>query len=146
MSGFTYWDSMVPMAPIVDVDRHEDEIAQMMSQNDDPNLRNVAEISGYHTHASDGEIGHLSDVLIEDSDWSLRYLIFNTSNWWQGKEVLISPRSMQSIRWTEQLIYLGVTRDLIRTSPEYDESHPIDAAFDADMASHFGPSRPADAA
>ena len=118
----------------------------MMRQNEDANLRSVAEISGYHIHATDGDIGHLSDVLIGDTDWSLRYLIVNTSNWWQGKEILISPRSTQSIRWTEQLIYLGVTRDLIRTGPAYDAARRIDAAFDAEMTSHYGPTKPADAA
>lgn len=146
MGGFAYWGGMVPMAPSLETERHEDEIARMQGQNDDPNLRSVAEISGYHIHATDGEIGHLSDVLIEDSDWTLRYLIVNTSNWWQGKEVLISPRSTESIRWTEHLIYLGVNRDRVRTSPEYDASRPITTAFDTKMASHYGPTKPADAA
>ena len=146
MSGFAYWGGMVPMAPTQEMEEREDEIAQVMSQqNADANLRSVAEISRYYIHATDGDIGHLSDVLIEDSDWSLRYLIVNTSNWWQGKEVLISPRSTQSIRWTEHLIYLDVTRDHIQSSPEYDASRPVDAAFEADMASHYGPKKPTNA-
>ncbi|MDP2738599.1 MAG: PRC-barrel domain-containing protein [Pseudorhodobacter sp.] len=126
MGGFAYWGGTVPMAPSLETERREDEIARMQRQNDDPNLRSVAEISGYHIHATDGEIGHLSDVLIEESDWTLRYLIVNTSNWWQGKEVLISPRSTESIRWTEHLIYLGVNRDRVRTSlriPEHSATH-----------------------
>lgn len=146
MGGFAYWGGMVPMAVSLETERGEDEIALMQRQNDDPNLRSVAEISGYHIHATDGDIGHLSDVLIEDTDWSLRYLIVNTSNWWQGKEVLISPRSTQSIRWTEHLIYLGVTRDLIRTGPAYDAARRINAAFEADMAIHYGSTKPVDAA
>jgi hypothetical protein len=146
MNGFAYWGGMVPIAPSLEMERRVDEIAQVMRQSEDLNLRSVAEINGYHIHATDGDIGHLSDVLIEDTDWSLRYLIVNTSNWWQGKEVLISPRSTQSIRWTEQLIYLGVTRDLIRTSPAYDAARTIDATFDADMASHYGPTKPANMA
>ena len=144
MSGFAYWGGMVPMAPSLEMERRENEIAQIARQNEDANLRSVAEITGYHIHATDGDIGHLSDVLIEDTDWSLRYLIVNTSNWWQGKDVLISPRSTQSIRWTEQLIYLSVTRDLIRTSPEYDRARKIDPAFEADIARHYGPANPAD--
>lgn len=143
MSGFAYWGGMVPMAPTEEMERREEEITQVMRQNTDANLRSLAEIRGYHIHAIDGDIGHLSDVLIEDSDWTLRYLIANTSNWWQGKEVLLSPRSTQSIRWTEQLIYLGVTRDRIRTSPEYNASRPVDSAFEADMVSHYGPTKPA---
>ena len=146
MGGFGYWGGMAPMAPSPETEPRAEEIAQVQRRNDDPNLRSVADISTYHIHATDGEIGHLSDVLIDDSDWSVKYLIVNTSNWWQGKEVLISPRSTESIRWTENLIYLGVNRDRVRTSPEYDASHPITTAFDTEMASHYGPTKPANAA
>ena len=146
MGRFAYWGGMVPMAPSLETERREDEIARMQRQNGNPILRSVAEISGYHIHATDGKIGHLSDVLIENSDWTLRYLNVNTSNWWQGKEVLISPRSTESIRWTEHLIYLGVNRDRVRTSPEYDASRPITTAFDTIMASYYGTTKPANAA
>ncbi|MEI6098519.1 MAG: PRC-barrel domain-containing protein [Alphaproteobacteria bacterium] len=145
LSGFAYWGGRVPMAASLETERREEEIAQLQRQNDDQNLRSMAEIIGYHIHATDGQIGHLSDVLIEESDWTLRYLIVNTSNWWQGREVLISPRSTQFIRWTERLIYLAVDRDQIRSSPDYDASRPVDMAFAADMDSHYGPKRPADA-
>jgi len=37
--------------------------------------------------ASDGEIGHLKDFLVEDADWSIRYLVVDTKNWWPGKKV-----------------------------------------------------------
>ncbi|MFZ3177602.1 MAG: PRC-barrel domain-containing protein, partial [Methylovirgula sp.] len=49
--------------------------------------------TGYHIHASDGEIGHVEDFLVADADWSIRYLVVDTKNWWLGKKVLISPRS-----------------------------------------------------
>ena len=139
LGGYGYWGGMLPDPPNLTNEQAEREVARMRRRNDDPNLRSVDEVSGYHIHATDGEIGHLSDVLIEDSDWTLRYLIVNTSNWWQGKEVLISPRSTQSIRWTERLVYLGVDRDKIRNSPAYDPTRPLGPSFDAEMASHYGP-------
>jgi uncharacterized protein YrrD len=142
MEGFAYWGGMVPMAATPEVESREVQIDQLQRQNEDAHLRSVAEISGYHIHAVDGEIGHLAEVLIDDSDWTLRYLVVNTSNWWRGKEVLISPRSTESIRWTEHLIYIAVDRDRVRSSPEYDPSHPIDPAFDTEMASHYGPMKP----
>ena len=142
LGGYGYWGGMLPLPPPVDAQQLEDEIIRRRHQDDDPNLRSVDEISGYHIHATDGEIGHLADVLIDDSDWSLRYLIVNTSNWWAGKEVLISPRSTEAIRWTEHLVYLGVDRDKVRNGPEYDPTRPLDPAFDAEMTRHYGPQEP----
>lgn len=67
-------------------------------------------------------------------------------NWWQGQDVLISPRFTQSIRWTEHLIYLGVNRSRTRTSPEHDGSRPIATSLETAMVGHHGPTKPADAA
>ena len=65
----------------------------MLSEtDDDPHLRSIEAVTGYHIHASDGEIGHVEDFLVEDADWSIHYLVVDTKNWWPGKKVLISPR------------------------------------------------------
>lgn len=133
LGGFGYWEGALPNPPIpaeTEVDHH---------RNDDPNLRSIAAITGYHIHATDGEIGHLADVLVDDRDWSLRYLIVDTSNWWMGKQVLISPRSTRSIRWSEELVNLSVDRDRVKSSPPYDPDQLVDAAHDRDMTRHYGP-------
>ena len=142
MSGFAYWGGIYPPGPSLDAEWQKDS----KHPGDDPHLRSMAEISGYHIHATDGDIGHLADVLIEDADWTLRYMIVNTSNWWQGREVLISPRSTQSIRWTERSVYVGVNREKVQSGPSYDLSRRLDAAFDTEMADHYGPPIPAVAA
>ncbi len=39
----------------------------------DPNLRSAREVIGYRIHARDGQIGHLADFIVTDSDWVIRY-------------------------------------------------------------------------
>jgi uncharacterized protein YrrD len=142
---FGYWNGMrfSPPTPSA-VERHNTD-SRVERAPDDPHLRSIHVLQGYHIHATDGEIGHLADILLEDSDWALRYLVINTSNWWQGKEVLISPRSTQSIHWGDRMIYLSVTRDKVRAGPDYDASAPLPQDFDAEMARHYGPPDPATA-
>ena len=90
LGGFAYWEGMMATPPSPEIEGRDSH------SNDDPNLRSIDAITGYHIHATDGEIGHLADVLIDGRDWSLRYLGVDTSNWWMGKRVLISPRSTRS--------------------------------------------------
>ena len=45
----------------------------------DPHLRSLSEIEGYHLHATDGDVGHVESMLIDDKSWAVRYLIINTS-------------------------------------------------------------------
>lgn len=59
------------------------ETAEIQSrrEDEDPHLRSVAEVAGYHVHASDGDIGHVEDLLVEETGWGIRYLIIDTRNW-----------------------------------------------------------------
>jgi hypothetical protein len=61
----------------------------------DPRLRSAEAVTGFQVHAIDGEIGHVEDFLVDDSDWSIRYIKIDTKNWWPGSRVLISPRSVR---------------------------------------------------
>ena len=67
--------------------RRQEEIAEAQADRDDVHLRSIEAVTGYHIHASDGEIGHVEDFLIEDADWSIHYLVVDTKNWWPGKKV-----------------------------------------------------------
>src|SRR3546814_3076820 len=67
----------------------------------DPNLRSAVEVEGYHVAASDGEIGHIDDFLVDDTDWSLRFLVIDTRNWLPGRKVLVAPAWARGIRAEE---------------------------------------------
>jgi hypothetical protein len=137
LGGYGLSDGALPRSADPEVQRRADDISRHQHDQDEPHLRSAQAITGYHLHATDGEIGHLSDFVIEDTDWSIHYLIGDTSNWWMGQKVLISPRSAQDIRWTEQLIYLDVDRQKVMDSPPFDPAKPIDRAQENQMARHF---------
>jgi sporulation protein YlmC with PRC-barrel domain len=43
-------------------------------------LRSTREVIGYHIAASDGEIGHVDDFVINDGSWTVRHIVVDTSN------------------------------------------------------------------
>lgn len=96
----------------------------------DIHLRSVREVTGYHIHARDGEIGHISDFLLEDGDWSVHYLVVSTQDWWPGKKVLISPRSILSTNWSTRTVSLDVDKATVKDSPAYDGSQEVDRAYE----------------
>ena len=46
-----------------------------------PTLRSTHDVSGYNIKASDGEVGHVDDFVIDDENWAIRYLVIDTRNW-----------------------------------------------------------------
>ena len=85
----------------------------------DRHLRSANAVTGYYIQASDGEIGHIEDFVIDDETWTIRYLIVDTRNWWPGKKVLVAPEWIKDVSWDESKVFLDLPRDAVRRSPEY---------------------------
>ena len=103
---------------------------QVVAEPGDPNLRSLAEVTGYHIHALDGDIGHLEDFLVDDETWKLDYAIVDTKNWGFGKHVLVTPAEIKAVNWNERYFRLDLTRYNIKCSPSWKEP---------DWSAHPGP-------
>jgi hypothetical protein len=104
----------------------------------DPCLRSVKEVIGYHIHASDGEIGHVEDVIAETDDWIVRYLVIDTRNWLPGKKVLISPAWVDRFSWSEGEVHVLHSRQAIKDAPEFDPKAPINREYEVRLYDYYG--------
>jgi sporulation protein YlmC with PRC-barrel domain len=138
MGGYGYMPGSGMASPYLGGRRREEDIAEAQAGRDDVHLRSIEAVTGYHIHASDGEVGHVEDFLIEDADWSVHYLVVDTKNWWPGKKVLLPSRSALEIDWTDRLVNLDVDRQRVKDSPAYDASMTIDRAYDETLLTYYG--------
>jgi hypothetical protein len=139
MGGYGGWTADMSDVHYADSRRRQDALDAKRHQGDEPHLRSIDVVTGYNLQATDGSIGHVEGFLIDDTDWTIRFLTVDTKNWWPGKHVLISPRSAKDILWAESLVDLDIDRQTVKDSPAYDPSVPVDAAFEARMARHYIP-------
>jgi hypothetical protein len=100
-------------------------------------LRSVADIRNYHIQASDGALGHVEDVLVEEGIWAVRYFVVDTRNWWPGRKVLVSPRWIDRISWLESSVWIDLTRDEIKAGPEFDPASPPASEFTDRLEAHY---------
>jgi PRC-barrel domain len=145
MGGYGYIPGGLTASPRVGPGlRREAEMAAARHRDDDLHLRSIEAVTGYHIHATDGDIGHVEDFLVEDADWSIHYLVVDTTNWWAGKKVLISPRSAHDIDWTDRMVNLDVDRQRVKDSPAYDAPTVVDRAYEKDFHRHYDEVQPSD--
>ena len=109
--------------------------------NVDPHLRSIREVTGYHIHGTDDDIGHVQDFIVDDESWSIRYLVVDTSNLWFGKSVLVAPRWIDRISWQENNVYVNLPREVIRNSPEWKPEEPVNREYEVRLYDYYG--RPA---
>jgi hypothetical protein len=103
----------------------------------DKHLRSLAEVTGYNIHATDGEIGHVENFLVDDASWDIRYLVANTRNWWFGQHVLLSPASVKDIAWDMHQIDLNLTCYKIKGSPPWDPTGLLDRAYEQMLQAYY---------
>ena len=99
-----------------------------------------ATITGYHIHATDGEIGHVEDFMVDDENWAIRFLVVANRNWLPGKKVILSPRWIKRVQWADSLVYFDLTRESVENSLEFNPSKPISRDCEAFLLDHFGQS------
>jgi hypothetical protein len=107
-------------------------------ENADPHLRSAGAVTGYDVHASDGDIGHVSGMLIDDATWAVRYLIVDTSNWWVGHQMLVAPPWIEGVSWETRKVSLGMSRQAIKDAPAYHEHERPTRADEALLHEHYG--------
>ena len=103
----------------------------------DPHLRSTKDVTGHNIQATDGEIGHVEGFIIDNESWAIRYLVIDTKNWWGGKKVLISPQWIERISWDESKVFVNLTQETIKQSPEYSDDFLLTRNYEDQLYKHY---------
>ena len=106
---------------------------------DGPGLGSAGAMKGFAVHGTDGEIGSIDNVFIDDVRWSVRYLVVATRGWLHAKLVQIPLHVVKDIDWKAQAATLRVTRERISSAPAWDPLVMVDEIAEERLRGHFGP-------
>jgi uncharacterized protein YrrD len=134
-----YWDGPYTWGPSAYPTRAQNRWSEASrhERTGDPHLRSTREVTGCNIQAQDGEIGHVDDFVIDDDTWTIRYLIVDTQNWWPGKKVLIPTQWIERISWEESRVFIHLTREAIKQSPEYTDHTLITRDHEIKLYRHY---------
>ena len=105
---------------------------------EDRYLRSLDEVEGYRIRATDGFVGHVEDLVVDDAEWTVRYLVVDTRDWLPGRKVLVSPKWLRALVWSEKEAVVDLTREEIEESPPFQEQEPIYRAYEAELHEGYG--------
>lgn len=108
------------------------------NEHRDATLFSIGDTTGHGIRASDGDIGHVEDFLVEEEGWRVRYMVVDTRNWLAGRKVLISPQWISAVDWPQRRVHVDLTRHAIETSPEFDPSRPPARDYEGALHGHYG--------
>lgn len=128
-------------APADEGQQGQDADVADAEERGDPHLRSVDEIHGYDIQATDDNIGHVEDFLAEEEDWRIRYILVDTRNWLPGRTVLVGIDWVDKFDWAQRDIFVNVTREQVKNSPEYDPQIPLSRRLEETLHEYYGFSR-----
>jgi sporulation protein YlmC with PRC-barrel domain len=80
---------------------------------EDPHLRSAWDLLDYEVWATDGEIGRLEGLIMDEASWHLGYLDVKAGDWILNRSVLIPTLWVKSVSWADCRINLHHSRDVI---------------------------------
>ncbi|BDI34104.1 hypothetical protein CCAX7_61550 [Capsulimonas corticalis] len=101
-------------------------------------LRRVKELHGVKLRARDGEIGSVDEILFDDNQWIVRYLVVNTGGWLNERKVLIAPKAFGDMNWTTREWHVNLTHHQVEDSPGIDMDAPVSRQMETEYYDHYG--------
>lgn len=135
----TYWAGPYMWGSYSDIVRDSEKWTGALpgKETGDSHLRSTQEVSGYHVQGVDGEIGHVEDFILDDETWAIRYLVISTQNWWPGRKVLVSPLWIDRVSWNESKVFINLSCESIKQSPEYTDDSNITRDYETGLHRHY---------
>lgn len=100
-------------------------------------LHNIKELKKFDITAIDGPIGTVHDFIIDEKNWTVRYLVVDTMKWLPGRKVLISPMSISEFDLVNGNIQLSLTKEKIKDSPPIESKLPT-REYEANLVHYYG--------
>ena len=113
-------------------------VASAPAEAGDAHLRSMREVTGYALRARDGAIGHVADLLVDDADWAIRWLVVDTGSWLLGgRQVLVSPSWITAVSWARREVAVDLRRGTIEHGPSFDPAAPVDRAYETRLYGYY---------
>lgn len=92
----------------------------------------------YNIDATDGEMGRIKDLYIDDHNWKIRYAIVDTRKWLPERKVLIPPSAFIEVNEENETLEVEYDKEMIKQSPPVPEESDLTIDKENQLIKYFG--------
>jgi hypothetical protein len=97
------------------------------------------DLSGFHVEATDGEIGSVDAATYK---FGSDAIVVDTGPWIFGTKVMLPAGVVSRIDENDRRIWVNLTKDQIKSAPQFDESRHHDTTYRDELGTYYGTNRP----
>lgn len=94
-------------------------IFDRMTDFGDPHLRNTRAVAGHQVFGLDSEVGFIDNVIVDDRNWTVRYLVVRLGKPLDSRRVMVDPHLVDSISWENHAVWIHLPKESIRRCEEF---------------------------
>jgi hypothetical protein len=127
-----------PMASAWLTERMSRKGSQPREQRDAPHLRSTREVIGYRTEASDGDVGLVEDLLVDDHTWRIPYIVVATRGLLARNRCLVALPWIGRVSRSDGKVQIDLARTIIENGPEFDPASPVSPEYEIRLLEYYG--------
>jgi hypothetical protein len=94
------------------------------------------DVAGFDVDAVDGHIGKIDDATY---DAGAGCIVVDTGFWIFGKRRMIPAGAITRIDLDEQTVQVSLTKEQIKSAPDFDDDQRDDERYRQDLSEYYGP-------
>jgi len=109
---------------------------QIKGEDIDTSLRSFNEILGYKVLVDDGKYGELTDLIVDNEDWQILYLVISDGG--IDHEIMLPISSVKEISYKDQSVSLNTNSKALNKAPEFNSFTPINVEYEKKVYDYYG--------
>lgn len=101
-------------------------------------LWRASEVIGSEIQAVDARVGTVADLLFDDHDWKVRWLVIDTGSWLPGRRVLLPPSAITIAEPLRKVLEVGLTEVQVKNCPDLTADEPVSQQREAELVGYYG--------
>ena len=101
-------------------------------------LHSGSALIGSLVQGRDGDVGQVSDFIVDEQSWAIRYLVVDTGDWWHAHKVLIAPQWIVNVNWLDTEIAINMSRQDVKDAPHFEPEATIGRDLEVGLHEHYG--------
>jgi len=101
-------------------------------------MHSAKQVMGYRLQANNELLGPISDFILDDDTWEIRYLVTSTSQWHPKRRYLVDTSTIDYLDWSRQTAVTELMKVEIESSEEFHPHDPVNFTNDQIAYDYYG--------
>lgn len=95
------------------------------SDLDTRELHSSQQVIDFKISTKNGDLGYVEDFIVDERDWSIRFMVIDTRKFMEGKKILVAPESIDWISWRKKHVSVNMEKEKLQGCPNFELSLPL---------------------